>query len=56
MSKYLTNRNKGLFSIVFAIFYFIFTVWIIGHGAHLLNSMVTIGLVGVGIYFLKLEG
>lgn len=45
------NKRWGLFFIIFAVLYFIFTVFIVKHGIHFINSIITIGLLIAGVYF-----
>ncbi len=45
------NKKWSLFFIIFAVLYFIFTVFIVKHGIHFTNSIITIGLLITGGYF-----
>ncbi len=47
----MNNKKLGLYFIIFAVLYFIFTVFIVGHGMHFLNSAITIGILIMAVYF-----
>lgn len=47
----IDNKRWGLIFIIFAVLYFIFTAFFVGHGIHPINSIITIGIVVVGIFY-----
>ncbi len=47
----MDNKKLGLYFVVFAVLYFIFTALIVGHGVHFLNSLFTVGILITGVYF-----
>lgn len=47
----MNSKKFGLYFTVFAVLYFIFTAFIVGHGIHFTNSAITVGLLIVGMYF-----
>lgn len=49
----MRNKFIGWYLIVFAILYFIFTVFIANHGVHFINSAITVGVLVWGIFMLK---
>lgn len=46
------NRNLGLYFIIFAVLYFLFTTFVAGHGVHAVNLIITIGVLILGVYFI----
>jgi len=47
----MKNRNIGLYLIIFAVLYFIFTVFIVSHGVHFTNSFFAIAIFLGGLYY-----
>ena len=47
----MSNKAISIYFIVFAILYFIYTVFIADHGIHWTNSIITIAIAALAIYY-----
>jgi len=47
----MKNKGMGLYFMIFAILYFLFTVFMVGHGIHFTNSFLTIAIFLLGVYY-----
>jgi len=49
----MSDKSKSVYFAVFAVLYFAYTVFIAKHGIHLTNSIITIGILFLSLYYLK---
>lgn len=47
----MSNKATSIYFVVFAILYFGYTVFIAGHGVHWTNSIITIIVIALAIYY-----
>ena len=49
--KNMSNKAINVYFIIFAALYFVYTVFIAGHGIHWTNSIITIAVAILAIYY-----
>jgi|AntRauTorckE6833_2_1112554.scaffolds.fasta_scaffold19914_3 hypothetical protein len=47
----MSNKATSIYFVVFAILYFVYTIFIAGHGIHWTNSIITITAIILAIYY-----
>lgn len=47
----MSNKAISIYFIVFAVLYFSYSVFIAGHGIHWTNSIITISVIFLAIYY-----
>ncbi len=50
----MSNKALSIYFITFAVLYFVYTVFIAGHGIHFTNTAITLVIIGLsGYYYIK---